>query len=425
MFKKIFYTFSAKTLTSFLSLVIVIMTARYLGAEGRGVISIFILNVAYVLMFIEFAGGGALVYLLPRFNFYQLIVPAYAWAFVWAGMISTVLSVSGLSPPEYHIHLFIISLIHGLNAINSGMLLGYQRIKAHNISGIVQVLILLVSFYIILEHYQILNFDAYLFAMYLSFGSGLIITSVYLFIEVLPIAKQKLKVVLKDMFTKGFFVQIGNLLQLFNYRLSYYILELYYGTASVGIYSTGVSLAEALWLISKSIGLVQYARISNSTDSEYNRVLTIKLVKFTFIATLALLVPFLLLPNSFYVILFKHSDFSEVKQVIVYLSIGVATFSVSGMFSHYFSGIGKFHINTYASAIGFIITVSMGLLIIPKYGIQGAGITASMSYIAITLYQLVIFCKQTSTSLSEFIPKMKDIAMVKEEITQFIREKAD
>ena len=214
MFKKIFYTFSAKTLASFLSLVIVIMTARYLGAEGRGVISIFVLNVAYVLMFIEFAGGGALVYLLPRFNFYQLLIPAYGWAFIWAGFISTLLTVIGLSPPEYHIHLFCISLIHGINAIHSGMLLGYERIKAHNISGIVQVSILLISFYVLLEYYQILDFEAYLYAMYLSFLSGLVITSFYLFQDIRPIATQGLQGVLKEMFSKGFFVQIGNFFQL-------------------------------------------------------------------------------------------------------------------------------------------------------------------------------------------------------------------
>ena len=420
MFKKIFYTFSAKTLTSFLSLVIVIMTARYLGAEGRGVISIFVLNVAYVLMFIEFAGGGALVYLLPRFNFYQLLIPSYAWAFIWAGLISTLLSVTGLSPPEYHIHLIFISLIHGLSAINSAMLLGYERIKAHNISGIVKVVVLLVTFFVLLEFYPTLGFDAYLYAMYLSFLSGLMITTIYLFKEIKPVATQQMKSVLKEVFSSGFFVQIGNFLQLFNYRLSYYILEFYYGTASVGIYSTGVSLAEAFWLISKSIGMVQYARISNSTDEEYNRTLTIRLVKFTFIATAVLLIPFILLPERFYVILFKHSNFAEVRQVIIYLSIGVATFSVSGMFSHYFSGIGKFHINTYSSGIGFIITVLAGILVIPTYGIMGAGITATCSYLASTVYQSVVFCRLTSTRPSEFIPKSDDLGLIREEIRKLI-----
>ena len=205
--------------------------------------------------------------------------------------------------------------------------------------------------------------------------------------------------------------------------LSYYILEFYFGTASVGIYSTGVSLAEALWLISKSIAMVQYARISNSTDAEYNRILTIKLVKFTFLATVALLIPFLILPEQFYVILFKHANFAEVRQVIIYLAIGVATFSVSGMFSHFFSGTGKFHINTYASGIGFIITVVAGIIIIPRYGILGAGITATCSYLAITTYQLLIFCRQTSTNLSEFLPRRDDLGMIIAEIQQFLTEK--
>jgi O-antigen/teichoic acid export membrane protein len=197
-------------------------------------------------------------------------------------------------------------------------------------------------------------------------------------------------------------------------------LEIFRGNQELGVYSTGVSLAEALWLISKSISMVQYARIANSNDPEYARTLTIQLVKFSLGSTLLILIPLCALPVSAFTFLFG-AEFEEVKMVLIYLAVGTAAFSVSGIFSHYFSGIGQFHVNTRSSAIGFGATLLFGILLIPEYGIMGAGITASVSYSLSTIYQYTLFCKMTPSRFGEFLPKMDDWAVIKGEFSRYLQ----
>ena len=129
MFRKIIYTFASKFLSGILSLLIIILAARYLGHEGRGIISLLVLNITIVIMFNNFMGGGALVYLIPRENFTQLLVPTYLWALISSLLISYILTVSGLSPSEYGIHLFLLSFVHSMVTINGNFLLGFERIK--------------------------------------------------------------------------------------------------------------------------------------------------------------------------------------------------------------------------------------------------------------------------------------------------------
>ena len=421
MFNKILYTFSAKLLTAILNLLIVVLTSRYLGAEGRGVISLLMLNITLIMMCNNFAGGGALVYLTTRENFSQLVVPSYIWAFISASTLSFILTAFNLSPPEYLVHLLLISIIYSLNAVNLNMLLGYERIKAYNFASLFQVFVLFVVFSGLLFGDGNRSISSYVLALYVSFSSGLIATSFLLFKKVHPLPKKNLWDVLKRLFSNGFLVQLGGLIQLLNYRLSYYLLDFFHGAAFLGIYSTGVSVAEALWIFGRSISLVQYARISNTTDLEYSRKLTIKLSKFSFFTTAAALIPLFLLPANIYVYIFGP-EFGHINRVILCLAIGILAFSVSGMLSHYFSGIGKFHINTQASAIGFIITVAAGFGLIPKYGMAGAGITATLSYLGSTVFQLIVFCISTRTKLKEFFPENEDIKFVRNEMKLFFQK---
>ncbi|HIA36574.1 MAG TPA: hypothetical protein EYN89_07510 [Flavobacteriales bacterium] len=422
MFKKIISTFASKFLSGILSLLIVIFAARYLGAEGRGIISLLMLNITIVIMFNNLAGGGALIYAVPRENFIQLLLPSYFWALITSLLTSYTLTVSGLSPPEYGIHLFLLSFVLALVTVNGNLLLGLERINEHNFSSLFQVLINLIVFYILLNTPGGKDVQSYIKALYCSFSTGMLLTSVLLFRKIKKLDGRPIASVLKAMFKNGFFVQIGGIFQLLNYRLSYYLLEVFHSTAVLGVYSTAVSLIEALWLISKSISMVQYARISNSKDLEYSRTLTIKLIKFTFVSTLAILLILIGIPESAFLYVLGN-QFSGLKEVLLYLSAGIVIFSISGMFSHYLSGTGKFHVNTKASGIGFIITVIGGFILIPEYKLMGAGITATLSYTASTIYQAICFCKITSTKPLDFVPVRGDFHLALSEFRSYFSEK--
>jgi O-antigen/teichoic acid export membrane protein len=62
---------------------------------------------------------------------------------------------------------------------------------------------------------------------------------------------------LKKMLKYGFVIQIANLAQLLNGRLSIYVIDFLAGRKSVGLYNFGTKFSEAIWLIPQSISSVQ------------------------------------------------------------------------------------------------------------------------------------------------------------------------
>ncbi|MBL4755043.1 MAG: polysaccharide biosynthesis C-terminal domain-containing protein [Flavobacteriales bacterium] len=420
MLKKILSTFSAQFLSGILTLVIVVLTARELGTDGRGVISLLILNISLVLMFSGFVGGGALVYLTPRENFGRLLVAAYFWAIIAAISVSATLTITGLSPEKFTLHLFCLSLINAFNGVNTNLLIGQERLHQRNFSIFFQVLVQLIVFYGILQQSGERSVYSYIQALYVAYLTSFVLSSFFLLKKKKRIVSQSFGTVLKSLFSYGLYTQIGGFVQLLNFRFSYYMLEKYHGVSVLGVYSTGVSLIEALWIISRSISLVLYSRISNAQDDDYSRVLTIKLIKFAIVLTAFCLVPLLLIPTDIYIMIFDGESFAEIKLVFLYLGIGTVMFSASAMLSAYLSGTGQFKVNTKASLIGLTATIALGFWLIPDYEMLGAGLTASVSYFITVSYQIHQFCKITKTRLAEFFPKKGDLQLVQQEIRSYI-----
>jgi O-antigen/teichoic acid export membrane protein len=218
-----------------------------------------------------------------------------------------------------------------------------------------------------------------------------------------------------EMFRYGFYNQVAHITQMLSFRVSYYVLNSYHGEAAVGIYSNGISLAESVWLIAKSISLVQYARISNTDDRKYAQRLTVQLSKVSMAISLLLLLPLLLLPMGFYSFIFG-AGFEEVRMVIWSLAIGVVVYNLSILLGHYFSGTGRYHINAIASSLGLIVSLILFFYLIPLYSITGAGIATSISYLFTSIVLLVFFVRDNPGNFVASLSLKGDFKSLQKEI---------
>ncbi len=73
MLGKILNTFGTRLISAILNLLIAVVISRFLGPEGKGEQGLIIATIAYVLVFANLMGGGAIVYLTPRFH-YAIII---------------------------------------------------------------------------------------------------------------------------------------------------------------------------------------------------------------------------------------------------------------------------------------------------------------------------------------------------------------
>lgn len=420
MFKNILSTLSTKIISAALSLVIVILTSHLLGAEALGKIGLIVLGITIVLLVSNFIGGGALIYLIPRIGIFKLIVPSYVWSLVSGVIVTYILYKFNLIPREYSIHIFLLSLLNSFASVNFNIMLGREKIKTFNIITLLQVIAQCGTLCILLLVFNKQNIFSYLLSLYAGFGLSLLLSFIFIIREI-KITRLSTGYVLSQTLKYGSYVQFANIIQLLNYRLNYYIINFYYSKALLGVFTLGVQLSEGFWLVSKSIATVQYARIANSKDIDYSISITIKFLKITFVATLLTILPLLILPSGFFTFVFGK-DFGYVKDVILLMSIGILAVAVNSIFSHFYAGTGRHYLNTIGSIIGFIMTLVVGFTLIPKYGINGAAITASFSYLVSLIFQMIVFTHITKTKIRDYIPKKDDMQFFVNEVRRIVKK---
>ena len=415
MIKKIIGTLGTRLLTAVLTLTVWVLNANYLGSEEVGTIGLMIFSVAIIQLLTNFMAGSALIYMVPRVGVFRLLVPAYVWT-----PLITLASVCGMFlisrffpdaeviPHGYYIQVAGLALVMSFTSVNYMLLLGLEKVKVFNICNMVQIIGLFVVLLMFLFGFHFREVMSYYWAIFISYSVVFLLSLMFLMPAIRREPLSGMKALVAEIFRFGTYVQFANFFQTLNYRLSLKFVDLFLGRAAVGVLTVGLQLAEGLWLISRSISTVQYSRMSNEMNYDYSVKLTLTFTKITWMITGLAMVVLLCIPQNIFVLLFSKS-FVGIKPVIASLAAGIVFLSVSMILSAFYSAINKPYHNTASSALGLVFTVILGFTLIPEFGITGAGITASISYFFITLYQVVVFKHMAGLSLRDFLLTSGDV----------------
>ena len=418
MFKKILNTFGTKIAAAGLNFLIAIIISQTLGDTGKGTQALLLTTISFILIFSDIVCGASIIYLAPRHSFKKILVAST----IWAGLIAMVMGFAiWLFYPKLDsdliLHVAILSFITSLSNINFRFLVGKEEIQKANYNTLLQPVLLVITliiYYVLLKRTDIYG---YIIGLYAAYGGTFLLGVWMLRKEYANLRNDKDKEyspVLKDLFKYGFLNQTGHFVQFFNLRLSYYLLDRFINVGRVGVFSNAVSLAESIWIISNSIALVQYARIANANDRPYAQKLTLDLSKIClFISALAVIV-LCLLPSQVYVFVFGP-DFGEMAGLIRILAPGILFYCVFLILGHYYSGTGRYQMNTYAALCGLVATCVCGFTLIPLYDVTGAAITSAVSYTVNAVFLFVFFMRE-----SRF--KSRDFILTKDEMQNYMAE---
>lgn len=418
MFGKILNTFGTKIVVAFVNLAIAILISQVLGDSGKGLQSLVLTNISFILIFSEIVCGASLVFLTSRHSFSKLWLPSVLWALLVAAVMGVLMCVLNMGlDPVLALHTAVLSFVSSFASINFRILIGKEEVRKANYNTLLQPVALVTTlavYYLVLGRRDIYG---YVVGLYVAYVSSAILGVCQLWQEYKLLrlyALREYRDVLRALFKYGFLNQTGHFVQFFNLRLSYYLLNAYVDTAQVGVYSNAVSLAEALWIISNSIALVQYARISNSTDKAYNQRLTLDLAKLCFAVALPAVLVLSVLPSSFYVFVFGP-EFGLMATLIRILAPGVLFYSIFLILGHYYSGSGRYFMNTLAALCGLVVTLGCGFTLIPRFAARGAAVTAAVAYSMNAVFLMVCFLRE-----SQF--KMRDLLLTPSEVKNYLTE---
>jgi O-antigen/teichoic acid export membrane protein len=419
MLRKIGGTFVTRLVCALLTFVIIIINSNSFGAEGTGAISKFVLTVSILQMLSSFVGGPSLVYMLPRHNNFQLILLSYLFSLITNSIGVVVLSLIGLISLEHIGYLLVISVFFVFYYINSLVILSRENIGAYNLLAIIQIFIHFATLLFCLFVLDNKNISAYIYAYGLSYIIVFLISLFWIFGKIPFRDAENIFSLFRKMFCYGVVIQGANLAQLLNYRLGYYIIDILAGQRLLGLFDLGTKLSEAIWIFPKSISTVQYARISNCDDSKpYAKKITLAFFKITGIFAFCATVCLISIPASWLGRIFGD-EYSDAKRVLYALALGIILLACNIILANYFSGLGKYRVNTIGSFLGLIVTGVCSIVLICFHRLFStidiiffAGLIACLSYTASFIYSFLCFRKDTKLTVSELIINRQDISFL-------------
>jgi O-antigen/teichoic acid export membrane protein len=191
---------------------------------------------------------------------------------------------------------------------------------------------------------------------------------------------------------------IANLLQFLNYRLDIFVVNYFLGPAAVGIYGVAVSLAELLWFLPDAVGYAVFPRAAAAKGDAHTwgwryAAMTTG-VTAAGAAVLAVSAP-VVIRGVF------SPTFIGAYPALLWLLPGAVLLSGAKVLANEIVGRGYPQYNAITAAIALGVTIVLDLLLIPRLGIAGAAMATSLSYatvLAAVVYFSVMLGRRRVTS---------------------------
>jgi O-antigen/teichoic acid export membrane protein len=383
-------TFGWQLAKAVLAAVVVIVYSRGMGAYGRGVLSILLLNLQMTLMVSELLSGGALANLLAKYPA-KRILPT-AWTFLMlvlgcgylVGWYQFVLPNQGDLPLNFdHPRIILLNLL-----FFQGLFLGSLSIQFNvfQVKGWIQQrnqlqlaleVLKLLGLALCFEamygfvfpkisavelsardmvvpvgqttHY-VHGFDEMAVLWVLVYASGLVcvMSAFYLWRKGAFQDKGNSEGQTssirppKEMFESGVFSQTGHILLFLLYRLPLWWMAADFGNAEAGVLANALLMADTIWIFGNSFGTILHSRMLRlgGNRKKFSRLLAMY-VLYSGLGTLCAILMAALLPKDLYTWVFGET-FTTLKETFVLLSPAVLFLGISAPMGHYLHAQNRF-----------------------------------------------------------------------------------
>ncbi len=420
MFKKILGTGAARAVNVLTQLATLIMGTKFIGAAEWGKAFIAQTDITFLLIGIELIAGSGLVYFTPRKKTGTLMTISYGWiAFVMLVYL-LLFNILHFFPNFYHTIVpegyawlvLLMTFVYSLHEFNLNHFLGKEKVATYNWLFLIQILTQVTMMAVLIFALDIRTAKALLYSQLCGYSLATLVGYALLFPTLKRESREPLKGSLKEMLHYGAFMQLSTLVSTLNKRLSLYLLNLHCDERQIGVYASGTQVTEGVNIVGQSIGLVEFSALSNTEDEQRTAKLTLRFMKVAILLTFTALLVICLLPTRFFEWLFS-GEFGDIRTVIWLMAPGIVFFSAHTILANYFSGTGRPKYNLYASLIGLSVTLIAAFVLIPRMGIQGAAITTSLTYLALFVYQWMVFRRLTGSRLRQLVPDKEDLSWMK------------
>ncbi|MFN5884787.1 MAG: oligosaccharide flippase family protein [Bacteroidota bacterium] len=182
-----------------------------------------------------------------------------------------------------------------------------------------------------------------------------------------------------------------------------YVMGVLLSTASVGIYHVALNIEQKVYTVVHKLAEVlfpMFSAISNDTDERKANIL-IKSTWVTTTAAVGLLVSVVPFTKELITLWMKNADIANSGSFVLQVLCLAGAFGSATTAGYFFLlGVGKTQKITYISVLTGMVTVVVSLIVLPIYGLKGAGISA----LAAAVVQSLAISRVMNTALKNTIP---------------------
>lgn len=201
---------------------------------------------------------------------------------------------------------------------------------------------------------------------------------------------------------------VGTIAERLHFRVDAFLLTAYVSVAATGVYSVAQGLAETLWYLPTSFGLVLFSRaVRVDTDSG---AIASAMTRSMLAIIVAGAIPLWFLAPTMVEIVYG-APFREAGQALQVMLPGVAAYSIVAILSHYVIARGAPGLATAALISGLVVNVAANVVLIPSFGMNGAAAAASLSYATTAALMLLVYTRLSGRGMREtLLVRRSDIA---------------
>lgn len=210
----------------------------------------------------------------------------------------------------------------------------------------------------------------------------------------------------------GWKAHLSNILAYVNYRADVFLVNFFLNPALAGIYFVAVQVAERLWLPSKVLSTVLLPRMAEMHATSDTRKITPLMSRLVLWGTIVICVLVALVATPVIRLLFG-AVYLDAIPPLLWLLPGIALASSSRIVANDFAARGRPEWNSWLSAAVLGVNIVTNVVLIPRWGLNGAAIATTISYVFNMVVKTIIYSKVAKSPwYDQVIPRREDFRLL-------------
>jgi O-antigen/teichoic acid export membrane protein len=397
-----------------------IVTARYLGPSGRGVIAILTVIQGLALQFGTLGFNASIAYFVSQDQSKSSAVASIALVVsTIAGILIAAIfyAVARIEPSvligtidPFYLAIFLVAIpFTFVNYFFQNVLIGFQKFYHYNVLDLISRFIQLMLYFVVLVMLR-----GGITEGVLCFAAGTIIAGILYLAQAARMTRVSFtfdRAVFREMFRYGFKTYIASMIMYLALRINIMLINYYHGEQASGVYSIATQLLDVVYLLPTTLGLILFPKVSSNREDSGE--LTAKVFRFA-VLVMGLICLGIIIVGKPLINLLYGDKYMGAIEPLYWLTPGIFSLSLFNILMYDLSGRGMPPIVVIAPTVGLVINLVVNLIWLPEYGLRLAAVSSTVSNTIILLILIVYFVQKVKVRLRDmFFFTIADLKAIK------------